>query len=147
MKKLFIITSIVLALVSTVYQATYSAERVPDFQINGLDELIKQFGETSKDALKDSLHESKPILKSIVKDALVESAPPILLSTAGLIITSAGIMLMYQGLKADSTIENDDSSTKKVDTTKLLGYGSALIIIGVATIMHTSIRNLFSAQK
>jgi hypothetical protein len=147
MKKLFIVTSIIL-LVSTIHHVAYSADdRVPDFQINGLEGLIKQFGETSKDAMTAALHESEPGLRRILKNTLVESAPHILLSTAGLIITSAGMMLVYQGLKADSSIENDDTSTKKVDTTKLLGYGGALVIIGVATIMHTSIKNLFSAQK
>ncbi|MFI5333082.1 MAG: hypothetical protein ACHQVS_03200 [Candidatus Babeliales bacterium] len=115
------------------------------------DEVIPALGDTLKDkvvpALKNVIDEKMPVFKEAARDALVEAVPHILLSTAGLIVTSAGIMLVYQGLKADSTDDENNNSSKKVNTVKLLGYGSALIIIGVATIMHTSIRNYFSNPK
>ena len=179
MKKLCITNLIAVLLLASTHKPAYGG----DLQINGVEAVIEQCGETAKKtlaqattnlgemikkeaaalrgalkdtlsdptlktAVKDTLTESTPILKKAIKDALVESAPPILLSAAELIVTSAGIMLMYQGLKADSTIQNnDDTSTKKVNTSKLLGYGSALITIGIATIMHAGIRNFFSGQK
>ena len=134
----------------------------PGFQIHGLDEFVQdatakviadatahltdKVTPALEQALKNSLHEAKAPLKGAIKEGLAEAVPPILLSTVGLLVTSAGIMLMYQGLKADS-IQDDETSSKKVNTAKLYGYGSALIIIGITTIMHTSIRNFFSGQK
>lgn len=162
MKKLCTIILATLACMLNTHTTHGADGQNPGFQIHGLDEFVQdatakviadatahltdKVTPALEQALKNSLHEAKAPLKGAIKEGLAEAVPPILLSTVGLLVTSAGIMLMYQGLKADS-IQDDETSSKKVNTAKLYGYGSALIIIGIATIMHTSIRNFFSGQK
>lgn len=157
MKKLLAWSIIALACASITH-TIYSADNQPGFRIDGLDDLVKQFGDTSTEVITNAIKNTtknlkdeiiptlEPALKRAVKESLTESATPILISTAGLIITSAGVMLIYHGIKADSD-DASDNAPKKTKTTKLLGYGGALVALGFATIMHTSIRNYFNGPK
>jgi hypothetical protein len=125
---------------------TNAAKQLKDSTIPALEQAVNNNLDKAEEVLTRVVRNAQPELKKTVHDGLAYAAQSALLSTAGLIITSAGIMLVYQGLKADSEQENDAPS-KKVNTTKLLGYGGGLIIIGVATMMHMSIRNAFNTSK
>lgn len=130
MKKITMVSLIaILILTSTAKQTYCMGDQRQDFNLNFSGSVPPI--EFSEDSIKN--------LEAMLNSALI--------STLGLVICSAGLMLLYKGIIASSQNQQADVHADQLNTTKLLGYGAAVSTIGLATIMRSHISNLLTSSK